>query len=113
MPQIRFTSDPKIPSDKVREWAEYVKDSVHEVNNSEADRWLRRGVAEVFIPPVVVSKVQEPKSETLVSKPEVVSKVEEIIKIEEKDISTTPVGVQTVTPKPQTPVPTPAVPRTR
>ena len=110
MPQIRFTSNPKIPTDMAEKWAGYVKDSVHEVSSSEVDRWLRRGVAEVFVPPAVVSRAHEPKPEV---KPEVVSKVEEIVKVEEKDVPATPVGAQTETSKPQTPIPSPAAPRTR
>jgi hypothetical protein len=48
MPKIHFTSNPKIPNDKVDEWKDYLKDSVHDVSSTEAERWLRRGVAEVI-----------------------------------------------------------------
>ena len=59
MPKIRFISSPKIPNDKVNEWAKYVKGSVHDVSSDEAERWLRRGVVEVL-------------GEEIVSTPEVV-----------------------------------------
>jgi hypothetical protein len=45
MPRIRFTVDPKLP----RDWADkpYRKGTEHDVSADEADRWLRRGVAEI------------------------------------------------------------------
>lgn len=83
MPNIRFTFSPKIPSDMVDVWGKYVQGSVHEVTNVEADRWLRRGVAEVIsrarnvVEPEV--KLEEVKLEEV--KPEPVK--EEIVKEEE------------------------------
>lgn len=48
MPRIRFLFDPKIPRDKVNEWAEYLKGSIHNVSDDEAQRWLRRGNVEIL-----------------------------------------------------------------
>jgi hypothetical protein len=64
MPQIRFTADPIIPDDMVKVWDKYVRGTVHNVSAHEAERWLRRGVAEVISDRVseVVTNV-EPKSE--------------------------------------------------
>lgn len=48
MPQIRFLFSPKIPNDKVKEWAGYLKGSIHQVTEDEAERWLKRGVVEIY-----------------------------------------------------------------
>jgi copper chaperone CopZ len=67
MPQIRFTADPIIPDDMVKVWDKYIKGTVHNVSGHEAERWLRRGVAEVVSARVSeVTNVEvgpEPKSE--------------------------------------------------
>ena len=47
MLKIHFLTNPKIPNDKVDEWKDYKKDTVHEVSSDEANRWIRRGVAEI------------------------------------------------------------------
>ncbi len=47
MPQIRFTKAPSVPRDKVNEFAKYIVDSVHNVSSDTAERWIRRGVAEI------------------------------------------------------------------
>ncbi len=48
MPKIRFTGSPNIPHDMADKWGKYIRGSIHEVSNDEADRWLRRGMAEVL-----------------------------------------------------------------
>ena len=45
--KVKFIQSPKIPNDKVNEWKGYVKDSVHDLNNDEVERWLRRGMVEI------------------------------------------------------------------
>ena len=51
MPRIRFTADPKLPRDIAH--LEYRKDIEVDVSLDEANRWLRRGVAEMIADQVV------------------------------------------------------------
>lgn len=45
MPRIRFTADPKLPRDLAH--LGYRKDTEADLSQDQADRWLRRGVAEI------------------------------------------------------------------
>ncbi len=65
MPKIHFLQQIKIPFDKVDEWAKYIVGSIHEVSNDEAERWARRGVAEVVTTRQanVILKSEEPEEE--------------------------------------------------
>lgn len=45
MPQVRFIQEPKLPVDF--KYKGYTKDKMYEMTQDEADRWVRRGVAEI------------------------------------------------------------------
>jgi hypothetical protein len=71
MPQIRFTADPIIPDDMVKIWDKYIKGTVHNVSAHEAERWLRRGVAEVVSARISeVTNVESEPEPKLKSEPE-------------------------------------------
>lgn len=83
MPKIRFTYDPKIPHDMVKEWEGYKKGEVAEVSQDEMERWIGRGVAE------------EVNVRTKVTVGVVEEKEEEEVKVETKaPISPTPPSSQ-------------------
>ncbi len=88
MPKIKFTQDIKIPTDMAESWAGYVKDSVHDMSLDNAERWLRRGVAEVVseVKEVVNEVVEEKKvePEPKVELPEE-NKVEEVAAVSEEE----------------------------
>lgn len=76
MPRIHFTSSPKIPRDKVNEWGDYKIGSVHNISDNEAERWLRRGVAEIVSPrrAAVINKEEEQAEEEARIKAEEIQK---------------------------------------
>jgi hypothetical protein len=79
MPKIRFTQSVKIPRDMVDEWKDYINGSVHDVSNDEAERWLRRGSAEIVTTRQINREIkleEESKSEEI-KKPEE-TKTEEV-----------------------------------
>ncbi len=90
--KIKFTFNPKIPNDKVKEWKDYVKDSVHDLSDFEAERWIRRGVAEEIrevekLEKEIEEKVKEPKIEEPKKVEEV--KKEEVKELEPEKVETT------------------------
>lgn len=55
MPLVRFTSDPKLPRDFAHKG--YKKGQQIDMTQDEADRWLRRGVAEIVRSPSRADKI--------------------------------------------------------
>lgn len=78
MPKIRFISSPKIPNDKIKEWSGYIKGSVHEVSDSETERWLNRGNAEIVKEIGLVISKPTPNIPDAIVVEEIEEKVEEV-----------------------------------
>ncbi len=98
--KIKFIFNPKIPNDMVDKWKDYVKDSVHDLSDLEAERWIRRGVAEEIkevekIEKKVEEKIEESKEEKEIKKEEI--KELELVKIENTETIQNIGTIETVT----------------